>query len=139
MLQETTDNQDTKLEIDHATQKGLIELLEKAAPLLQGKRFHNIIDLLSAVSDTIDMADDAMIQKVVKTADEAIGGAWTAGNAARYAAAQVSREPVPSTFQLLRKTGDEDFRRGLHFTMKFLSILGKQMHNDDELDGNNNE
>lgn len=117
--------------LDDATRDGLDDLMVKLEPLIQGRRLHNIVDLLSLVSDAVDMSDDAMVQKVMKTADDAVGGAWTLGNAARYAAAQTSKAPPPSLIGLLRAAGDEDVRRGLHFALKFLSVLGRQMRDDD--------
>ena len=132
MLQDAKEIQMRPLNMDPATYEGLEDLVEKLAPLLQGHRLHNIVDLLSAVSDMIDMSDDAMIQKVTATTDAAIGGAWTAGNAARLAAVQASGEPVPTLLKLVRAARDEDVRRGLHFAVKFLSILGKQMRQDEQ-------
>lgn len=118
--------------MDEATERGLVELLEKIAPLLQGRRFHNLVDLASLASDGVDMFDDAMVQKLMKAYEEIIGGAWSLGNAARYAAAQTSNTPVPSLFGLLRVAGNEDVRRGLHFALTFLAVLGRQMKDDDD-------
>lgn len=117
--------------MDPATERGLMELLEKIAPLLQGRRFHNLVDLASLASDGVDMFDDAMIQKLMKAYEESIGAAWTLGNAARYSAAQVATSDAPpSLFGLLRLAGNEDVRRGLHFALTFLSVLGRQMKDD---------
>lgn len=114
--------------IDEATQRGLAELLTKSAPLIQGKRFDNIIDLLSLASDGVDMFDDALVQKLMKTYEDLIGSAWTLGNAARLAAAQTSASIPPSLFGLFRMAGKEDVRRGLAFALTFLEIVGRQMH-----------
>jgi uncharacterized protein YjgD (DUF1641 family) len=116
--------------LDEATERGISDLLAKAAPLLQGRRFHNIVDLLSLMSDAVDMADDAMIQKLMKAYEEAIGGAWTLGNAARYAANEAATKPTPSLLGLLRTAGDEDVRRGLHFALLFLAVLGRQTRDE---------
>lgn len=118
--------------LDEATERGLKELLEKIAPLLQGQRFHNVVDLLSLASDGVDMFDDAMVQKLMKAYEEAIGTAWALGNAARYAQNQTATLPVPTLFGLLRTAGNEDVRRGLHFALQFLAVLGRQMNNDGE-------
>ncbi|ATQ68748.1 MULTISPECIES: DUF1641 domain-containing protein [Methylosinus] len=114
------------------TARGVSELLEKASPLLQGRRFHNIVDLLSLVSDGVDMADDAMIEKLMKAYEEAIGAAWTLGNAARFAANEAATKPTPSLIGLLRTAGDEDVRRGLHFALLFLAALGRGQRDDAE-------
>lgn len=113
-----------------ATEQGLAELLEKLAPLLQGRRFHNLVDLASLASDGVDMFDDAMIQKLMKAYEEVVAGAWNMGNAARYAAAQTSAGDTPSLFGLLRYAGNEDVRRGLYFALTFLSVLGRQLKDD---------
>ncbi len=118
--------------LDEATERGLKELLEKIAPLLQGRRFHNVVDLLSLASDGVDMFDDAMVQKLMKAYEESIGTAWAMGNAARYAHNQAASLPVPTLFGLLRTAGNEDVRRGLHFMLQFLAVLGRQMNDDVE-------
>ena len=117
--------------LDPATQAGVEDLIAKIEPLLQARRFHNLVDLLSLLSDSVDLADDAMIQKLVKALDEAVGGAWTLGNAARYAAAQTSAAPPPSVIGLVKAARDEDVRRGLHFAVTFLAVLGRQLRDDD--------
>jgi uncharacterized protein YjgD (DUF1641 family) len=116
--------------LDEATERGVSDLLEKAAPLLRGRRFHNIVDLLSLVSDGVDMADDAMIQKLMKTYEEAIGAAWTLGNAARFAASEAATKPTPSLIGLLRAAADEDVRRGLHVALLFLAVLGRRTRDE---------
>lgn len=116
--------------IDEATERGVQHLIDKAAPLLQGQRFDNVIDLLSLLSDAVDMSDDAMIQKLMKAYEEGVGAAWSLGNAARYAQNQASNTPPPSLLGLVRAAGDEDVRRGLHFAIRFLGVLGRQMKDD---------
>lgn len=117
--------------LDPATERGLMELLEKIAPLLQGRRFHNLVDLASLASDGVDMFDDAMIQKLMKAYEEGIGAVWALGNASRYSAAQVAMASTPpSLFSLLRLAGNEDVRRGLYFALTFLSVVGRQMKDD---------
>lgn len=113
--------------LDEATERGLAHLLAKAAPLIQGKRLDNVIDLLSLASDGVDMFDDAMVQKLMKAYEETVGAAWTLGNAARFAAASTSASAPPSLLGLLRVAGQEDVRRGLHFVLVMLSVLGRQM------------
>jgi uncharacterized protein YjgD (DUF1641 family) len=118
--------------MDEATEQGLTELIEKLAPLIQGRRFHNIVDLLSLISDAVDMSDDPMIQKLMKAYEETTGLAWFLGNTARFATNEAATMPVPPLFGLLRAAGNEDTRRGLHFAIRFLAVLGRQMHDDPE-------
>lgn len=111
---------------DPATGEGLVELANKLAPLIQGKRLHNVIDLLSLASDAVDMADDTMIQKMMAGYEDLVSNAWMLSNAARYAQNQATQEPVPSLFGLIRASRDEDVRRGLHMALQFLSVLGRK-------------
>ncbi|SFU07008.1 DUF1641 domain-containing protein [Sedimentitalea nanhaiensis] len=111
---------------DAATQAGLLELANKLAPLIQGKRLHNVVDLLSLASDGVDMVDDAMIQKMMAGYEDLVSNAWMLSNAARYARNQAAQTPVPSTLGLVRAARDEDVRRGLHFALQFLAVIGRQ-------------
>jgi len=132
MLSDSALSESHEQKLSPETQEGLNDLMTKIEPLIQGRRLHNIVDILSFISDTIDMSDDAMIQKMMKTTDDAVGAAWTLGNAARYAAVQTANTSPPSLLGLLKAAGDEDVRRGLQFGLIFLSILGKQMCVDDD-------
>lgn len=113
---------------NEATQAGLADLLEKLAPLLQGRRLHNIVDLLAATSDVIEMTDDAMLQKVMALYEDSIGGIWMLTNALRYASAQAAASPTPPTlWQSLKKFNqNEDARRGLDVVSNILAELGRQ-------------
>ena len=113
---------------DEATQAGAADLLEKLAPLLQGRRLHNIVDLLAATSDVIEMTDDAMLQKVMSLYEESIGGIWMLTNALRYASAQSAANATPPTlWQSVKKFNqNEDARRGLDVVANILAELGRQ-------------
>lgn len=120
--------------LDPATARGLEELLEKAAPLLHGRRLHNLVDLASLASDGVDMFDDAMVQKLMKGYEEVVSGLWAMGNAKRYASAQVANVPVPGLLGLVRAAGDEDVRRGLHFALTLLAVIGRQIKDEADVD-----
>lgn len=113
---------------DQATLDGMAELITKVAPLVQGRRLHNVVDLFAAISDVIEMTDDAMLQKLMAVYEEGIGGVWAIGNAARYASAQAAQPENPPTvwqsLQRLRK--DEDARRGLSMTINLMAEMGRQ-------------
>ena len=117
---------------DPATLRGMADLVEKLAPLLQGRRFHNLVDLLSAVSDVVDMTDDAMVQKMMKGYENVVAGAFTLNNLTRYASAQAgAEEDPPSLWQSLRKLNrDADARRGLMMVTAMLGQLGRQARHD---------
>jgi len=113
---------------DPATLEGLSDLITKAAPIIQGRRLHNIVDLLAATSDVIEMADDNMVQKLMALYEEGIGGAWTISNALRYAAAQAAHDETPPTIwqSMRRLSKDEDARRGLSMAINLAAELGRQ-------------
>ncbi len=113
---------------DPATVQGIADLVGKLAPLLQGQRLHNLVDLLSAVSDVVDMADDAMIQKLMKGYENVVAGAFNISNAMDYAIAQAGAEKEPPTlWQALRRLNrDDDARRGLAMALSMLGLLGRQ-------------
>ncbi len=113
---------------DPATLQGVAALVEKLAPLLQGKRFHNLVDLLSAISDIVDMADDAMVQKMMKGYEDVVAGAFNLNNLMRYAGAQAGAEEDPPTvWQSLRRLNrDADARRGLAMALAMLGLVGRQ-------------
>lgn len=113
---------------DQATLDGLSDLIAKAAPLIQARRLHNIVDLLAATSDVIEMADDAMVQKLMALYEEGIGSVWALSNALRYASAQAAHEEIPPTlWQSLRRISkDEDARRGLSLAINLAAELGRQ-------------
>lgn len=117
---------------DPATLEGMGALAEKLAPLLQLKRFHNLIDLLSAASDVVDMTDDAMVQKLMRGYEDVAAGAFNLNNVMRYAGAQAGAEKEPPTVwqSLKRLNGDADARRGLAMALSMLGMLGRQARND---------
>nr|WP_298249614.1 DUF1641 domain-containing protein [uncultured Halomonas sp.] len=113
---------------NEATVEGISDLLEKLEPILQGRRLHNIVDLLAATSDVVEMSDDAMLQKLMALYEESIGGVWMLTNALRYASVQAAAEPEPPTmWQSIKKFNkNEDARRGLDVLVNVLAELGRQ-------------
>lgn len=113
---------------NQATLEGIADLIEKASPLLQGRRLHNIVDLLAAVSDVIEMTDDAIVQKLMTLYEESIGGVWAITNALQYASAQAGQREVPPTLwkSIRRLNNDENARRGLDTAINLMSELGRQ-------------
>lgn len=117
-----------------ATLQGISDLVGKLAPLLQGQRLHNLVDLASAVSDVVDMADDAMVQKLMKGYEGVAAGAFNLNNAISYASAQAGAEKDPPTiWQAFRRLNrDEDARRGLSVALSMLALLGRQAREGSE-------
>ncbi|HLR16766.1 MAG TPA: DUF1641 domain-containing protein [Alcanivoracaceae bacterium] len=113
---------------NEATLEGLAELIEKLAPLLQGRRLHNIVDVLAAASDVVEMADEEMVNKLMALYENAVGTAWSLGNTLRHASLLAGQEEEPpSLWQTLRRfSKDEEARRGLSVVVNVLTLLGKQ-------------
>lgn len=111
---------------NEAALEGLAELLDKLAPLLAGRRLNRVVDALSLVADLVDMSDAYMVEKLAKAYEEAIGSAWTVGNAARAASTRVSAmKEAPSLMGLYRMTREPEVRRGLALALAFGGVLGQ--------------
>lgn len=113
---------------DPATLDGIASLVGKLAPLIQGERFHNLVDLASALSDVVDMTDNAMVQKLAQDYENLAAGAFNMSNSLRYASAQAgASEQPPTLWQTIRAlNGDEDARRGLAVVISLLGLLGRE-------------
>ena len=111
-----------------ATIEGITELCDKLAPLLQGRRMHNVVDLLSALSDMVDLADDALVQKLTRNFEVFSSAAFNLNNTLNYAIEQAGNDPnPPSVWQSIRRiNGDPDVRRGLAVATGVLAQLGRQ-------------
>lgn len=111
-----------------ATVEGITNLVDKVAPLLQGGRFHNVVDVLSAVSDMVDLADDALVQKLTRNFEVFSAAAFNLNNAFTWAVEQAGQQKdLPGLWGTLRQFNrSEDARRGLAVAVAFLTLLGKQ-------------
>jgi uncharacterized protein YjgD (DUF1641 family) len=119
---------------DDAALQGLTELMAKLEPLLAGRRLNRVVDMLSVAADAVDMSDAYMVEKLSKAFEEGVGAAWSAGNAARMAAAHMERlEETPTLIGLLKMAREPDVRRGLAFLLSMAGALGKQ-HAYDPID-----
>jgi hypothetical protein len=117
---------------DDAALQGLAELMTKLEPLLAGRRLNRVVDMLSAAADAVDMSDAYMVESWPEL--ESVSAAWSAGNAARMAAARMERlETTPTLIGLLRMAGEPDVRRGLAFLLSMAGALGRQ-HAYDPID-----
>ncbi|MET1116785.1 MAG: DUF1641 domain-containing protein [Comamonas sp.] len=117
-----------------AAMQGLAELISKLEPLLAGRRLNHIVDLLSAAADMVDMSDAYMVEKLSQAFEDSVGAAWSAGNAARLAAARLEKmEDTPTLLGLVRMANEPDVRRGLAFVLSMAAALGRQ-HAYDPID-----
>lgn len=116
---------------NEAALQGLAELLSKLEPLLAGRRLNHVVDMLSAAADMVDMSDAYMVEKLSKAFEDSVGAVWSAGNAARMAAARLEKmQDTPSLLGLLRMANEPDARRGLAFLLSMAAALGRQQTYD---------
>lgn len=107
---------------------GLDALMTKLQPLIDGGRLDNIVDLLSLVSDMIDLLDAAMVEKLAQQFENATAATWTVSNAVRMAHAEVAAAPKPpGVLALIRRLNDPDTRKGVAVVLKTLNVIGRQL------------
>ncbi|ABR83112.1 MULTISPECIES: DUF1641 domain-containing protein [Pseudomonas aeruginosa group] len=109
------------------TRESLQALVGKLQPLIEGRRLDNLVDLLSLLSDLIDLLDPAMVDRLASLFEQATSVGWSVGNAVRVAKAEVLREQPPNLKDLLRLLRDADTRRGLALLLGSLRSLGRQL------------
>ncbi|MBG5755522.1 DUF1641 domain-containing protein [Pseudomonas aeruginosa] len=109
------------------TRESLQALVGKLQPLIEGRRLDNLVDLLSLLSDLIDLLDPAMVDRLASLFEQATSVGWSVGNAVRVAKAEVLRERPPNLNDLLRLLRDADTRRGLALLLGSLRSLGRQL------------
>lgn len=102
-------------------------------PLIEGHRLDNLVDLLSLLSDIVDLLDPAMVDKLALLFEQVTSVGWSVGNAVRVARAELLREQPPSLKDLLRLLRDADTRRGLVLVLGSLRSLGRQLAAEQEI------
>ncbi|MHA3737569.1 hypothetical protein ACXR0M_18110 [Pseudomonas sp. Eth.TT006] len=107
---------------------GLNNLLEKLQPLIDNGRLDNLVDLLSLVSDMVDLLDAAMVEKLAQLFESSTAAAWAVSNAVRVANAEVSAQTTaPGILTLLKLLHEEDTRKGVAVVLKTLNVIGRQL------------
>lgn len=101
-------------------------LLGKLKPLIDGGRADNLVDLLSLLSDIVDLLDAPMVEKLSQLFESTTAATWTLSNALRSAKADVTEQP-PGFYHLLKLLREPDTRRGVGFALKTLNVIGKQL------------
>ncbi|MEB6541316.1 hypothetical protein MXM81_19775 [Serratia plymuthica] len=106
----------------------LTALLEKLEPLLAGGRLDNVVDLLSLLSDGVDIADNALVEKLAGLFEGVVAAGWEGGMALRMAHTEMQLDPPPANFRslyaLLRQP---DTLLGLMLVLRTLQIIGGRM------------
>ncbi|AWQ83692.1 hypothetical protein CSC33_1385 [Pseudomonas aeruginosa] len=115
------------------TRESLQALAVKLQPLIEGHRLDNLVDLLSLLSDIIDLLDPAMVDKLALLFEQVTSVGWSVGNAVRVARAELLLEQSPSLKDLLRLLRDADTRRGLVLVLGSLRSLGRQLAAEQEV------
>ncbi|MBG0620921.1 DUF1641 domain-containing protein [Enterobacter roggenkampii] len=105
------------------------QLLKSLAPLMAGNRLNNLVDLLAVVADLLEMADNAMVEKLAGVFDDVVTVGWEGGTALRMAwGEQVNREGDISLRQLFTMLNDPDTRRGIMLLLRVLQITGQRLN-----------
>lgn len=119
------------------TQAKLIELLnsesashlaDKIAPLLQLNRLDNIVDLLSLVSDLIDIMDSGTVEKVSNLFEDILTPVWeleTAYNMARMEA--IYEDKVYNFRSIFSLFKDPNTLRGISLLLRTLQVVGSRL------------
>lgn len=95
--------------------------------LVQTGRIDNLIDLLSVVSDQIEMTTTPMAEKMVKSLDNITSAGFVTENAVRYAMRENAKNEIPSLFGILKMMKDDETRKGLAFMLNLTKGIGKQL------------
>ncbi|MCU6409151.1 DUF1641 domain-containing protein [Enterobacter quasiroggenkampii] len=105
------------------------QLLKSLAPLMAGNRLNNLVDLLAVVADLLEMADNAMVEKLAGVFDDVVTVGWEGGTALRMAwGEQINREGDISLRQVFTMLNDPDTRRGITLLLRVLQITGQRLN-----------
>ncbi|AWS52762.1 MULTISPECIES: hypothetical protein [Providencia] len=127
---------------NNENQSKLVELLnsesgdhfaDKLAPLLQLNRLDNIVDLLSLISDLIDITDNSTVEKLANSFEDTLAPVWefgTAYNMAKMEEIYNSKNPnFRSVYALLK---DPNTLRGISTVLRTLQIMGSRLSSPQE-------
>ena len=104
------------------------QLLKNLAPLMAGNRLNNLVDLLALVADLLEMADNAMVEKLAGVFEDVVTVGWEGGTALRMAwGEQINREGDVSLRQVFSMLNDPDTRRGIMLLLRVLQITGQRL------------
>lgn len=111
-----------------AASPGFTALMAKLQPLIDSGRLENIVDVLSLVSDAVDLLDAAMVEKLAQLFETVVATTWATGNTLRMATAATSAlaEP-PSLYALLKLLNERDTRKGVAVVLKTLNLIGREL------------
>lgn len=108
--------------------KDIEQIKEQFSMLVKTNRMGNLVDLLSVISDNIEMMNDDMVEKAIKKVDGAATAAFIGENSIKYAKKELQKgNEYGSIFQIMGAMKDPDIKKGISFTLHMLKGLGKQL------------
>ncbi|NVC32134.1 hypothetical protein FE224_09635 [Serratia marcescens] len=118
----------TESTVHAADLQSLAALLEKLQPLLAGGRLDNVVDLLSLLSDVVDIADNALVEKLAGVFEGLVTLGWEGGTALQMAHSELQLNPPPASFRALYALLKQpDTLLGLTLLLRTLQIIGRRM------------
>ncbi|CAI1948214.1 hypothetical protein [Serratia marcescens] len=117
----------TESTVHAADLQSLAALLEKLQPLLAGGRLDNVVDLLSLLSDVVDIADNALVEKLAGVFEGLVTLGWEGGTALQMAHSELQLNSPPASFRALYALLKQpDTLLGLTLLLRTLQIIGKR-------------
>ncbi|MGK8663316.1 hypothetical protein [Serratia marcescens] len=117
----------TESTVHAADLQSLAALLEKLQPLLAGGRLDNVVDLLSLLSDVVDIADNALVEKLAGVFEGLVTLGWEGGTALQMAHSELQLNPPPAGFRALYALLKQpDTLLGLTLLLRTLQIIGRR-------------
>ncbi|WDF86796.1 hypothetical protein [Serratia ureilytica] len=117
----------TESTVHAADLQSLAALLEKLQPLLAGGRLDNVVDLLSLLSDAVDIADNALVEKLAGVFEGLVTIGWEGGTALQMAHSELQLNPPPASFRALYALLKQpDTLLGLTLLLRTLQIIGQR-------------
>lgn len=120
------ENNNTPSLLTENDMESLTHLLNKVRPLLELKRFDNIIDVLSLVSDLVDIMDNNTVDKMSMAFEDILAPVWSSSTAFNMAKMELlhteKKFTLGSTFSLLK---DQNTLKGLFLLLRTLQIMGQ--------------
>lgn len=108
-------------------------LADKIAPLLYLQRFDNIVDLLSLLSDLVDIMDTGTVEKLANSFEDTLTPVWELGTAYNMAKMEAKYSDKThnfrSVYSLLK---DPDTLRGISTVLRTLQIVGSRLNKTQE-------
>ena len=107
--------------------EGTEHLLEKLSPLLALKRLDNIVDLISLISDLIDITDNSTIEKLSNSFEDALVPIWEISTAYNMSKMEMIHSEQKYNFRTLYALiKDPDTLKGVFLILRTLQIIGNK-------------